>query len=270
MKPLIIFPLLFLLTSADKRCRGIYFDDKYYSVNIIKDGVNRLHNLLYNRNDNRVYFTFDQISDRPTRSLAYLNLDTYTATVIDGIRNATSIAIDQATNKIFVGSSDGLFKINDKMIPERLPIQDNIINMHYKDVLYFTNAKREAYIFEDGYATLVQELQGYAVDNLILDNDNNIFFVENKKLFRVKLGTRAVNIHERHIVDAIATDIHSKAYVCSNMGVFVYNKYKYVLDKVAGINKLKALTFNNNNEPIYAVSDLIVKLKYNEVPCFED
>ncbi|CAH2098590.1 unnamed protein product [Euphydryas editha] len=270
MKLLIILTLA-TLTYADKRCQGVFVHDSYYSLSIIKDGINNLHDMAINRRDSSVYFTFDDLSEIPSKLLAHLDMNTHKATLINGIRNATAIAIDQVNSRVYVGGSDGLFKINEiTKVPERLPIQDDIKSMHYKGALYFINTKREAYKFEDGHATLVPELQGVEVDSLVLDDDNNIFFTQNTKLFRIKLNTRAINTHENYLTNFLTVDKYKKVYICTNKGLYMYNKFKYVFDKVADFNNLKAITFNSVNEPIYAVADYIIKLNLNEVPCFED
>ncbi|XP_050680814.1 ommochrome-binding protein-like [Leptidea sinapis] len=270
MRFLFTVTLLIAATTADKRCHGIYFDEKYFNLDIIKEGIHQLHALALNRNDNTAYFTFETLSQIPNRVLGYIELNTGKVGVIEGIRNATGIAIDQFYGKVYVGGMDGLYKVNDRKIPERLPLQDDVRSLFFKDGLYFINKNKQAYKFEDGYAAFVPELRGVELDSLILDDDNNIFFTQNKKLFRVKLGTKAINTHEMHVVDALTTDVYYKSYICTRNGVFSYNKYKYVYDKVSEIGGLKALAFNKLNEPIYAVADYIVKLRQNEVPCFED
>ncbi|CAH2061746.1 unnamed protein product, partial [Iphiclides podalirius] len=267
---LLLALLLAASASADNHCRGIYFNEKYYNVHIIKEGVNRIDSLTLNRNDDILYFTFDQIASPPNRQVAYMDMDTKETKIVEGIDNATSIAIDQKYNKIYVGSRSGLYKINERRQAELLPVRDDIRYVHFKDVLYFVNAKGETYIFEDGLGVALTELRDVKVDSLIVDNDNNVLFTRDKTLFRIKLGTRAVNIHEKVHVDVLSTDVYVKAHVCAPNGVFVYNKYKFVLDKVADMRDLRGLTFNKANEPVYAVKDLIIKLSENPIPCFGD
>ncbi|CAK1549143.1 unnamed protein product [Leptosia nina] len=219
MKLILLIASFFAFTDADKRCRGVDFDEKYFNLLIVKEGINHLHDLAINRNDNNVFFTYETLTTPPLRVLGYIELDAKKAGIIGGIRNATAVAVDQFYGKVYVGGADGLFKINNQKIPERLPIQDDIRSLHYKDGLYFTNSKREAYKFEDGYASLVPELLGVEVDRLVIDDENNIFFTQNKKLFRVKIGTRAINTHEMYIVDALTTDKYNKPYICTRKGV---------------------------------------------------
>ncbi|XP_041985734.1 uncharacterized protein LOC121738006 [Aricia agestis] len=270
MKTIILFTVL-AVARADKRCRGINLGDRYYNLDILKDGINHLHDLAIKNQDSALYFTFEDLTNVPARFLGCFDMNSHNATVIDGIRNATAIAIDPKTGKTFVGGADGLFKINERRIPERLPIVDDIQYMHFKDDLYFTNKRKEAYKFVDGKAILLNELRGLEVERLIVDNDNNIFYTNNKELFRIKLGTRAVNTHEEHKADCLATDLYYKPYICTKNGLYSYNKYKYVFDKESdNLKNLKAITFNRVNEPIYAVYDLLIKLSLSEIPCFED
>ncbi|CAG4980400.1 unnamed protein product [Colias eurytheme] len=270
MKLLFIIFAIITLTTGDKRCHGVYFDDKYYNLYIIKEGIHNLHDFAYNKNDNTIYFTYETLSEKPLLLLGYFDVGTRTVGTISGIRNATSVTIDQFYGKVYVGGADGLYKINDQKVPERLPIQEDVKSVYFRDGLYFTNRKREVYKFEDGYASLVPEMRGVEADKIVIDDDSNMFFTQNKKLFRIKMGTRAINTHEMHTVDALTTDIYHKPYICTAKGVYVYNKYKYVFDKVSDIARLKALAFSKMNEPIYAVADLFVRLELSPIGCFED
>ncbi|XP_021192716.3 ommochrome-binding protein [Helicoverpa armigera] len=267
-----MFLLLFttLIASAyTEKCIGIVFSNKCYGVDILKEGVNNIHQLALNDNDNTLYFTFDQIAKIPMRGLGFFNLDTKATGVIDGVRNATGVAIDQRRNRIYVGGADGLFFLNDNKVPEQLPVQDNIHYLFFKDIVYYVNRRREAYRFDYGMVTPLDEVKGITVDKLIIDDEYNMFFLQNRKLSRVKLGTRAVNTHERYTVDAITTDFKYKPYISTTNGVYVYNKYKYALDKVSNIVDLRELVFNRQGEPIYVVVDNIVKLN-NPIPYIRD
>ncbi|XP_039761610.1 uncharacterized protein LOC120634846 [Pararge aegeria] len=271
MELLIILTAALALTSADKHCNGVDMDGKYYNLNIIKEGISHIHDLAVNRNDDSIYFTYEDVSQNVlNRVLGHIDIGTKVATVIQGIRNATAIAIDNFNNKIYVGGADGLFRINEHKVPERLPIQDDVKSMHYKNGLYFVNNRNEAYKFEDGFAAPIPELNGIKVDRLVLDDDNNIFFTQDKKLFRIKLGTRAINTHEGLTTNALSTDNYSRAYICTDKGVYAYNKYKFVFDKKADLRNLKALSFRKLNEPTYAVADYIIELKLSPIGCFED
>lgn len=269
MKILIVFAALAAVTFADKRCHGVFIDNRYYNLEIVKEGINNLHDLVISRNDNSVYFTYDDWDRTLSRRVAHFDLYTKKATVIDGIRNATALAVDQFYGKVYVGGMDGLYKINN-LRAERLPLHDKVISMHFKDVLYFINGNKEAFKFEDGHATPVSELRGIKIDRLVINDDGNVFFTENQMLYRVQLGTRAINTHEKYNVNALATDAYSRTFICTKDGLYMYNKYKFVFDKMADLRNLKAVTFDKMNDPIYAVNDLLVKLTTSSVGCFED
>lgn len=265
---------LFISYASALDCAGVFLNRKYYDVNIIKEGVNRIHQIVFNRNDNTAYFTFEQIAPVPTRVLGYVKLDGNEAGIIEGIRNATGLAIDQGLNRLYVGGSHGLYMINNNKkdkVPEHLPVNDDVRSLFIKDnAVYFVNRRREAFKFDFGYVTPVFELQGVQVDKLILDDDNNIMFLQSNKLFRVKIGTRIVNSHEKLVVNEIAADPNFKPYVCAKNGIYVYNKYKYVLDKVGELNDIRKLAFITAEEPIYVVLDKIVRLVSNPVACLGD
>lgn len=268
---LFILSLLLASTNADNHCKGIYFKDNYYNVEVIREGISRIHQIAYRPSDNTLYFTFDQIAKIPTRALGYLNLNTYEAGLVDGIQNATGLAIDKAKNRIYVGGSNGLYFLNDRNVPQKLPTSQNIRYLFFKNIVYFINYRGEVFAFEDGTVNNVKELLDATADEFIIDDNDNMLFLKNNQLFRVKMGTKAINIHENYVVTTIATDKSYKPYICTDKGLYTYNKYKYALDKVAdSIIGARAITFTNNDEPIYMVVDNVVKLTYNPVPCFGD
>ncbi|CAH1642557.1 unnamed protein product [Spodoptera littoralis] len=261
MHKLIFFFTAILSTASTEKCYGVVFNRKCYEIDILKEGINNIHQLALNDNDNTLYFTFDQIAKEPMRGLAFFNLDTKATGIIEGVRNASGVTVDQRRNRVYVGGADGLFFLNDNKVPEQLPAKDNIQYLYFKDVIFFVNKRREAYRFDYGVVSPLQEVQGIAIDKLIVDDEYNMFFLQNRKLFRVKLGTRAINTHERFTVDTITTDFNYKPFISTTNGLYVYNKYKYALDKVSTIVDLKELVFNRLGEPIYVVEDHLIKLK---------
>lgn len=266
--PLLVFTII-SASEADRRCSGVHFNGKYYDVEIIKEGVNRIHQMVLNRNDNTVYFTYEQISEFPSRSLGFFNLNTRVAGLIGGVRNASGVTVDQVRNKIYVGGTDGLYVLNKERVPEKYPVYDSIEKLFFRNVLYYINSKKEAHVFDNGLINPLMELEGEKVDDLVVDDDSNIFFLQSKNLFRVKLGTRAINVHEGYTVNVLTVDPYFRAFVSTTDGVYIYNTYKFALDKVSNIRDLRALTFSKNLEPIYAVVDVLVKLNVNPIRCVE-
>lgn len=269
MEIFMILASLATATFADKRCHGVNIDNRYYNLDIIKEGINNIHDLAVNTNDRAIYFTYVDFNKTIERRLAHFNPNTEKATVIYGIANATAIAVDQFYGKVYVGGSDGLYKIND-LKPERLPINDDVISMYYNGALYFVNRQGQAFKFEDGHATPVEELRGTKVDKLIVNDDDNIFFTDNKKLYSLKRSTRTLNTYEKHVVNTIATDSYSRVFICTKEGLYMYNKYKFVFDKIADLKNLKVIAFYKDNELVYAVNDLLVKLSLSPIGCFDD
>lgn len=225
--------------------------------------------MVLNRNDNTIYFTYDQLSDFPSRNLGYLNLDTRKAGLIGGVRNASAVAVDQARNRVYVGGIDGLYVLNQEKAPEKYPVYDSIEKLFFRNVLYYVNGKKEAYVFDNGLINKLAEVENEKVDDLIVDDDNNVFFLQDNTLFRVKLGTRAINVHERYTVNVLTVDPYYRAFVSTTDGVYIYNTYKFALDKVSNIKDLRALTFTKNLEPVYTVVDVLVKLNVNPMRCVE-
>lgn len=267
MRLLAIVCFVATATAWPENCRGIAFNHRFYEPETVKEGLKGIQKLILNRNDNTLYFIFDNLATIPNKALGYINLDTK-ATGLVSIRNASAVAVDQVNNVVYAGGPDGLYIVNSKKVPERLPVFHNINDMFFKEILYFTNNRRETFKVIDNVVFRLRELEGVEVDKLILDDDNNILFTVDRRLYRIRLNTRAVNTHERYNVDAISVDAYFKPYIATTNGVFVYNKYKYALDKVSDIKDLSALTFNKMDEAIYGVVDVVIKLNLSNNACY--
>lgn len=218
--------------------------------------------MVLNDNDDTLYFTFDQLSKTPSRSLGYFNIYEKTSGVIKGIKDATGVTIDKKRNRVYVGGADGLYFLHEDKVPEKLPVYDNIQYLFHKEVVYFINKKRQAFKYDYGTVMPVPELQQafQAVDQMIIDDSDNILFLKDGQLFSIRIGTRAINIHERYKVNLLSTNYNYKPFISTTDGVFKYNKYKYSLIKVGDMVNLRQLIFTKKGDPIYVVLDSIVKL----------
>lgn len=268
---ILLFSIFITVSLGDKKCTGVTFGNRYAELSVLKEGINRIRDLVYNQNDHTIYFTYNLISRPPSSSAGYVTVGNREAGVIDGIKNARTIAVDQTNNVVFIGGSDGIYTLNDKKVPVKLPgVNDNIVCLFFKDgILYYTNHRRQTFKYEND-GVLLPELHESVVDSFVIDNDDNILFTHNRTLFRVKVGTRAINIHEHYDVDFLTTDTNGNAFIGSNDGVYVYNKYKFNLQKVSDLRTLTDMTFNKINEPIYAVADKIIQLNFKPIACTEN
>lgn len=268
---ILLVAFVFATASADNYCKGLFLKDDYYTADIIKDSVNRVHQLAYNKNDNTAYFTFEDIAQEPTTYLGYVDLEPPRHSgVINDTKNAKGVAVDQKLNKIYIGGSNGLYVIDkNNNITEKLAVNDDIENIFLKDVIYYVNSKKQAYKFDFNTIEQVPELKNVSVDKLVVSDNDIIFFLKGNKLFRVKIGdTEIVSVGSDTVYD-IATNYKFKPYITTKLGFFVYNSSKNSFDKIAVLTDIKKLAFVNDNEPLYVVVDTIVKLVH-EIPCLGD
>ncbi|XP_052747961.1 uncharacterized protein LOC113513603 isoform X1 [Galleria mellonella] len=269
MKLLFLLLACIISTSANK-CNGVLFDQRYYEPQILKDGLNRVRQLVFNRKDNDIYFLYNQGVLNYYGSVGYYNLNTKLAGFFKEIRNATSISIDEKRNRIYIGSIDGLYAVGERRIPEKFPLYEPIQHLFFNNILYFTNMRNKMFTFDTDGVRIVEDMKDYTADSFVVDGDGNMLFTNGKKLFKIKLGTRSPAFElVTRTVTALSKDIEDRLFAASLDGIFVYNKYKFALDKISNLHEIKALTFNNMLEPIYVVFDLLVKLK-NPVNCVED
>ncbi|XP_063543688.1 ommochrome-binding protein-like [Cydia strobilella] len=259
--------LILIISSASAQTFQQFclpFHNNYYQPIIVKEGVKDVQKLVLNRNDNTLYFIFNKVGDLGY-SLGYVNLNTNLAGVVDGIRNASSVTVDQVNNVVYAGGKEGLYivkSIDDRKELEKMPVFHDIFDIFFKGVLYFSTKRREAFRVRNNVVYRLPALAGVSVEKIVLDDDNNILFTANRKLFRLKLGTRDIAMHEDLLVDGIAVDEDFIPFVTTTQGIYVYNKYKYALDPVSNerLRSLNALTFSKEDELIYEAAGNIYKL----------
>lgn len=263
----ILLYLMIIHYTISEDCSKVKFNEKYYEIEMLKEGVNNVRDLAINRNTETLYFAFDLIRKDETSVIAYVNMTSGEATTIDGVKNARTVTVDQENNIVYVGGDDGIFTLNQWNAPVKVNVNDNVLKLfNLNDYLFYTTNNKKTFVYANGEKNIVKELLDSKVNSFVIDNTRHVFFIENGNLFRVKLGTRAVNIHEKYIVNDVTTDINGKLYVSASDGVYTYNNRKYSLERVSKLTGLKSLVFDKNNVPIYAVSDKIIKLNLS-APC---
>lgn len=254
-------------TASEEKCTRVKFDKHYFNIEILKEGVNNIRKLSTNPYTNIIYFIYDLLANE---SAAAFIKDNNEIGVIDGMKNPRTVAVEKTHNTVYFGGDTGIYELTNENVPEQTYIDEPVIDLlHYNSKLYFITRKREAYFYRNGQVGRVQELGNLTLDSFVIDNTNHVFFLDKKQLFRVKLETLAVNIHEKYVVNSLSTDIFGKVYICADDAIYSYDKEKYNLYKVSNLAKVKSLTFDSQNNPILAINDKIIKLKYSSVPCNE-
>lgn len=212
--------------------------------------------MVYTKKHDSVYYIYDN------GEVWYFNLDNQGSKFIQDIVNATSLAIDDKNNKVYVGSTSGLYKINTNTnLAYKTYKTEPILSVCFKDDLYFTNKHRKVYKNNFYGGKMLSQMLNDVADDIVLDNENNLFFMKDRKVYRIKLdaGTPAIEVTD-FPVNFMTMDEDDKLYLATDDGILLYNKYRHVLDKITKLYA-NALVFDKRRYPVYCVTDSLFRLK---------
>ncbi|GBP90208.1 Ommochrome-binding protein [Eumeta japonica] len=259
-----------VINWSDSATQEVYFNGKYYEFEILKDGVNNLRHMLYDLNHDRLYYIYFLYNSDPTTRAAYIDTMNNNIVQILEIENPRMVAKDYKNDFVFMGTKNGIYRLCNEGNATKLGVNDNIVALYVKGVLYYVNVKKEAFQYANGDVDKVPELITYDVDSLIVDGHEDKFFLSYRRLHKTRVSKKRKTVivpFERHIVRSMSVDVHGDVYVCAMDGIFVYDRLLKGLRKVSELTNIEALTFNRRNEPIISYADKIIKLK--EKPTLE-
>lgn len=211
---------------------------------------------------NTLYFSFD--FGQGEYIPAILQINTRNISVLKGVKDAFAIANDPTTGDMYFGGSHGIYKYTpiDKNL-QRLNIPNlDIWWLYIKKYIYFIKFPNlSAFIYANKTIKAVPELQSNIVHQLVLDKDDNIFFINGTGLFGIKHGyNKPVLLRDHPKFLGIATDNNGYVHVCSEDGIFVVTKMVQKVKKVINVQGVLGLTFDSENHIIYSDSHEIIRL----------
>ncbi|KAM3968992.1 ommochrome-binding protein-like [Aphomia sociella] len=255
-------------TSNTKQSpEGIYVNGIYHEKEILLSDIVRPSLLTVDHSSNVLYFSIlhkdeEDLPHRPAR----LDLNTKEFKVID-VDGGYALTVDQKTGDVFIGGDDGLYKYDPssnivEFIGEK---GKNILTIYHKDILYFTTVDcRFLYTFTNGRSTKFQDIQNLEVENLIIDCNDDMFFINDDGLYCQKKGMSNAILYAG-LKDSsplsLTADANGTIHVCYREGVFKVNKATASLIKVLDLDQAFGATFDSENNIIYADLRTIVRLK---------
>lgn len=251
-------------------CTGIKINGIYHENETLHTGLDRPYLLAVDYSTNILFFSYSITESEDGFKTASINLNTKEFKDIK-VENGFAQTVDQDNHDIYIGGSDGIYKYNygdDKaeLIGENVKGL-NIWNLYYKDVLYYSVYPSQfLYTYIDGTSTRFKDLEDTKVDNIVIDNEEVIFFTNATGLYSQKKGTKDSVFYQEHPrigVRGLATDINGKVYVCLQDGIYVTNKETVTLEKVVDLDDAFGVAFDNDNNMI--VSDATSLIRFKQV-----
>lgn len=269
---------IFIITSTsgipNKSCDRIRIGNNWYDREILWSELGRPYNLNIHRGSNTLFFSYTQpetYSDVDFQ-LAYYNLDSNDYQNIVGIRGGCAVAINQGTDEIYLGGSEGIYKYNmlTKLADFYKEKGVNIWALFYRrNLFYISYPDQKLHIEIDDKFSPVKEFVGMEVDHFHVDNDNIIYFANKTGLYKYDNDNNNIhNVNNLITIRQIVEDVDDNVYICTNLGVFLLKVDG--MEKISNIKNIYGLAFDRDNNIVISDEKNIIKLINSKSGCMED
>lgn len=219
------------------------------------------------RKHNRLFFCInaEELTDQSFQSVV-LELDTKASYVIPGLRNGFASTVDQATGTTYLGGSQGIYRFNpSKRDVEKQPYLDgvDVFDMYYKNDLYYVDtANQNLFVYRNNKKIAVPEVKEYLIHHFIIDESDDIFFVNASNLFLLRKGAKAPTLFNNRSLNCrgITTDNYGTPHLMLEDGIYSVDKKHSQLTKILAINNGYGVAFDRHNDIIYSDDRSIIKL----------
>lgn len=233
-----------------------------YRKEIIATLIHSPNQLAIDKDTNNLYFSFD--SGQGEYVAAVYKLDSKELSVLKGIKDAFAIATDDGTKEIYFGGTHGIYKYNPffKSL-KRLNINNlDVWWIFFKTKLYFIKfPSLNTYYYSNGSIRIIDALRGQVVHQMVVDQEDNIFFINNTGLYGItSTDSRTILLRDRIRFINMATDNNGHVYTCSEDGIYVITKVVQKVKKIVNLQGVLGFTFDKLNNLIYSDSHELVRL----------
>ncbi|XP_013194139.1 ommochrome-binding protein-like [Amyelois transitella] len=219
--------------------------------------------LAVDKTSNTLYFSFD--FGQGEYVPAILRIKTKNLTVLQGPKDAFAIAVNDTSGEVYFGGSHGVYKYNSFLKSLKILAVNNldIWWLHVKNqMLYFIRfPSLQAFCYHNRTLKPVERLLSLSVQQFIVDDHDNIFFINSTGLYGVKNDSKTI-ISLKNDVKFIGMAIDNKGDVFASAedGIYIVNRIITKVKRVVNIPGVLGLTFDKNNYLIYSDSHEINRL----------
>lgn len=249
----VVLAVISRLVSSSNDCHAC-FEGVCYSKTLILDGYRFSGQLAVDRTGNIVYFHYED--DQSTDYTAAFDLNDIRFKIVPNIDFSFARAVDQSTRDVYIGGATGIYKYNPNTNNTiQYGLSDKTIwHMQYKNKIYYTVLLTKGlYTFENRKSKSISALSNYTIDDFVIDNRGDIYFVSQSNVYQLKKGANAATV--------IADDIYSLSIDKFGMVHFVHSGKRglYKLDSKGEFYEVGAFgsglplksVFDDNNNIIF-------------------
>ncbi|XP_053610725.1 ommochrome-binding protein-like [Plodia interpunctella] len=219
--------------------------------------------LAVEKSSNTLYFSFDFGQGEYIPGI--LNISTKKLTVLKGPKDAFAIAINDTSREVYFGGSYGVYKYNpiEKSLKQLLVPDLDVWWLFVKNnMLYFIKFPTlYAYCYHNRTVRSVERLKTSSIQQFVVDEGNNIFFINSSGLYGVKNESENITML-RSDTKFLGMTIDNKGdvFASADDGIYIVDRIVAKVKKVVNIPGVLGLTFDKNNHLIYSDSHEITRL----------
>lgn len=245
--------LILATAAADTKCHGC-LNSVCYLRSPVLEGFSPVGQIAIDRTSNTFYFHVRDTSRRD-HSCA-LNLDEIDLQSTPNIDFSFARAVDQTSRDYYLSTQVKVHKLNPESNQYPTELFDEIVwHMQFKNQLYYTDL--ESYgikIYHDGKHDAIAALSNYKIDEFIVDKNDNIFFMSNYSVYRLKNNSDVSMVTDE--IYTLTTDKNGDAYFVQPYFRDIY-KWDYEQDKMIKIGAFAggspfAVVFDKSNNIIFS------------------
>nr|AFC35301.1 diapause associated protein 2 [Antheraea pernyi] len=270
MKYLFLFWLFVIaVASEEQRCDVVVIRGDKYEKQVLKTDVHAPYQLAMDYQTKTLFFSLSaEVGGKTVLKSAYFNLRTNEYGEISGINGGMANAVDSLKHTVYLGGKDGIYEYDfTTKKAKNLGITDSSIwQMFFCPVhgLFFTTYKpdEKSFVYHDEQVQPVAGLTDTRTRLIAVGEHHDIFFANSSGLFIYNMHTNVfINLGDYN-VNGFARDVNGKLYFSCPNGIFFPNDIQKKIEPLVLVrdNSIYGVTFDGDNNMIYASEDSIVRL----------
>ncbi|VVD03109.1 unnamed protein product [Leptidea sinapis] len=221
------------------------------------------------RSTNTLFFTFEpNVTDREYKKVGFINIDDPRNTsIISGghqTLNFGTFALDQDNSLVYLGGSDGIYVLDTKSnrVAPYSSRGDTVLSLFYKGHVYFVRFGEQKIIKKkgDNFDVIIEHIP---VRNFVINKDYEIVFTSTYGLY-VARRDETYWLSKNAYFRGLVIDLDDNVYAWWIDGIYKVTIEKQLaksrVEIVAKIEGLNALTFDNDNNFLFASGKSVYRL----------
>ncbi|CAK1594812.1 unnamed protein product [Parnassius mnemosyne] len=211
--------------------------------------------LAVDRTANILYFHYQ--TNRSIDHTGSFDLNDIKFKVLPKIGFTFGRAVDQSTREVFMSGTVGIHKYNPKTnTVKSIGLTDKTIwHLQYKDKIYYSEFKSKGiFTYEKNKIKSIKALSNFHVDDFVIDKQNDIYFLSDSMIYRLKNGTKTADFFIDEIF-SLATDKKGDVHFIQpgSRTVYILDYSKDSLTELGAIGKGTpfSVVFDADNNMIY-------------------